>query len=141
MTENLFEVATRRKYRFASNKGELTTEQLWELPLKAQNGFDLDSVARAIFKELKAADEESFVEVSKDTGQDILEQKLELVKHIIAVKQDEQKKAANRAAMAAERKRLLEVLAQREDEELKGLSKEEAEKRLNDLEKQISELT
>lgn len=141
MTDKLFEIATRQKFRFPSVKGDLTTEQLWDLPLKKDNGFDLDSVARAIFKELKAADEESFVEVSKDTGQDILEQKLELVKYIIAVKQDEKKKAASRAAMAAERQRLLEVMAKREDEERASMSKEEAEKKLNDLEKQMSDLS
>jgi len=133
MTENLFEVATRQKYRFASNKGELTTEQLWELPLKAKNGFDLDTVARSVYQDLKATSEESFVEVSQNPNKAVLEQKLEIVKHIIAVKQDERKKAEEKAANAAERKRLLEILAKRQDEELEGLSKEEIEQRIKEL--------
>jgi len=51
---NLFEIATRNKFRFASVKGELNVEQLWELKLTERNSFDLDNVARAVADELKA---------------------------------------------------------------------------------------
>lgn len=35
---DIFEYATRKPLRFSSSKGELTTEQLWKLPLVCDNG-------------------------------------------------------------------------------------------------------
>lgn len=63
---NIFELATRQKLRFASAKGDLTTEQLWDLPLLISSPtrdvkVDLDTLARSINHELKAQAEESFV--------------------------------------------------------------------------------
>ena len=39
---NLFEKATRKAFRFPTGKGELTIEQLWQLPLLARgiNTYD-----------------------------------------------------------------------------------------------------
>lgn len=127
---NLFEIATRKKYRFASLKGELSTEQLWDLPLTSKSGFDLDSIAKSINKELKAQAEESFVETSTNPRRGELEAKLEILKHIIGVKQAEIAAANKRAANAQERQKLESLLARKNDQELEGLSKEEIEKKL-----------
>ena len=39
MTMNIFEYATRAKLRFASSRGDLTVEQLWDVPLRSTDGF------------------------------------------------------------------------------------------------------
>lgn len=45
---DIFEIASRRKYRFPSAIGELTVEQLWDLPLTdPKRGATLDNVAKA----------------------------------------------------------------------------------------------
>jgi phosphopantothenoylcysteine synthetase/decarboxylase len=130
---NLFELASRKKFRFASKKGELTVEQLWDLPLTASNQIDLENVARAANQELKDANEESFVATSRNPAKVILEQKLELVKHIIVIRLAEQEKAKQKQANAAERKRLIEIRAKKQDQELEGMSKEDIDKRIDEL--------
>lgn len=137
MTVNVFEVAVRQKFRFPSTKGQLTAEQLWDLPLKAQNGFDLDSVARSIHQDLKAASEESFVAVTRNPANTELEQKLELVKQIIATRQAENAEKTQRAAIESERKRLLELRDKRKNQEMEELSKEEIEQRIKELSDQL----
>lgn len=130
---DLFLQATRRKFRFPSNKGDLSVEQLWDLPLTSRNGFDLDTVAKTVNTHLKAASEESFVVTSSNPAKTTLQEQLEVIKAIIAVKLDEAAKAKARSDRAAERQRLLEILDQKEDDELKGLSREEIKKRLAEL--------
>ena len=50
--EDLFAKATRDKVKFVTVKGEISIEDLWDLPLTSEKGFDLDSIARKIAKEL-----------------------------------------------------------------------------------------
>lgn len=130
---NIFEQATRQKIRFPSAKGEFTTEQLWELPLTSKTGFDLDTVAREVNRDLKETAEESFVSTRANPARAQLELKLELVKHVIAVKITEADAREKAASRAQERQRLQEILARKQDAELEGLSVEDIQKRLAEL--------
>lgn len=130
---NLFEIATRKAFRFPSIKGELSTEQLWQLPLTSKVGVDLDTLAKGINKELKTLEEESFVATNSNPRRGDLEVKLEILKHIIAVKQADIAAATKRQANAQERQKLQELLARKNDEELSGLSKEDIQKKLDAL--------
>ena len=131
--ENLFLQATREKFRFQSNKGDLSVEQLWDMPLTSRTGFDLDTVAKAVNSDLKGANEESFVNTTNNPAVSRLQNKLEVVKAIIEIKLAEAEVAKKRAEKAAERQRLMEVLHSKKDQELQGLSVEEIEKRLAQL--------
>lgn len=127
----LFMEATRQGFRYTSTKGELTTEDLWQLPLQSRTGFDLDTVAKGIHRQLKSMEEESFVTVpTVNTGRQALEAKLEVVKAVIQYKQDQAERQRLRAEKAAEKRRLLELLDSKNQQELEGLSKEEIEKRI-----------
>ena len=86
---NIFEQATRRAIRFESAKGDLSVEQLWDLPLQSRNQFDLDTVAKTVNRQLNAVTEESFVSVRENPAKETLSLKLEIVKHIISVKLQE----------------------------------------------------
>lgn len=130
---NIFEQASRKKIRFASDRGELTTEQLWDLPLLSKNGFDLDTVAKAVNSQLKAVSEESFVTTTVKPQQSELELKLEILKHVIAVKVEEREKAKKAADRKVERERLLALLDQKQQAALAELSPEEIQKRLAEL--------
>lgn len=125
----LFELATYRAFRFPSNKGEVTVEQLWQMPLQSKSGFDLDTVAKEVYAKVKGATEESFVEeVSPRAEDDQL--KLNIVKHIIKFKLDQNKAQKDRVAKAQEKARLMEILSSKKDQELQSLSKEELEARI-----------
>ena len=131
--DNLFLQATREKFRFESSKGDLSVEQLWDLPLTSRTGFDLDTVAKAVNANLKSSNEESFVNVSNNPAVSRLQAQLEVVKAIIEVKLARAEAAKKRVEKAAERQRLMEVLHSKKDQELQGLSLEEIERRLSQL--------
>ena len=131
--DNLFLQATREKFRFESSKGDLSVEQLWDLPLTSRTGFDLDTVAKAVNADLKASNEESFVNANNNPAVSRLQAQLEVVKAIIEVKLAQAEAAKKRAEKAAERQRLMEVLHSKKDQELQGLSVEEIERRLSQL--------
>lgn len=131
---NIFEYATRMKLRFTSARGELTTEQLWELPLRSRDGFDLDNIAKAVNKILKSEAEESFVRTDRRTeAQEKAEVALQVIKHIIAVKLAEEDSAKKRAANKVEKEQLLKILAEKQAGELSALSAEEIKRRLDNL--------
>lgn len=129
---NLFERASREAFRFTSVRGLLTTEDLWDLPLKSKNMMDLDSVAKTANGELKLLSEESFVTESNPKTE-LAQAKLDIVKHIIAVKQAENAAAASAAARKAEREKLKAILGDKQDAELKGLSADELRARIDAL--------
>lgn len=131
---DLFMLATRNAFRFPSKVGELTTEQLWQLPLTSKNGASLDGVAKAVNAELKTMAEESFVEEVRNPGRALVEAKLDIVKAIISVKQDEAKKNADRARLVEERRKIMEAIENKENQELSQASKEDLLKRLAQLE-------
>jgi hypothetical protein len=125
---DMFEKATRNKLRFESSIGNLTVEQIWDLPLTSKNDRpNLDGLARAVNLELKNLDEVSFVETKPNPRKTELELRLDILKHIIAFKLAE-RSAAEKAAENAERKRrLMAALSAKEDAALAGMSKEEIE--------------
>ena len=129
----MFEKASRLKLRFDSLKGQLSVENLWDLPLQSKSGFDLDTVAKTVNQELKGVTEESFVETCANPRKGELELKLEIVKHVIKTRQDENAAAANAVAKREERKRLEGILATKQASALEQLSVEEIQKRLDDL--------
>ena len=130
MTTNVFERASRQKYRFASAKGDLTTEQLWDLPLTSSTQANLNSIGMEIQDDIARLSKGSLVETASSKVLTVLEDKLEIIKHIIATKQEDRRKAESRAARAAERQKLLEVLNDKNEDELKSLSREEILKKL-----------
>lgn len=130
---NIFETATRNAYRFPSNRGQLTTEDLWSLPLTSKSGFDLDNVAKAVNEALQAASTTSFVSTEADPRKGVLETQLEIVKHIIAIRLEENAAARTQAARKAEKEKLLDILASKEDGALLELSAEELREKINAL--------
>lgn len=131
-----FEKATRMKLRFSTDKGDLTVEQLWDLPLThtSEKGVSLDGIAIAANRELQSLATESFVSTATtNPRKGVLELQLSILKRIIAVKIEDNEKARLRAAAASERARLTEILASKEDAALANLSVEAIQQRLAEL--------
>jgi hypothetical protein len=135
-SNTLFITAARQKYRFPSpvGGGGLTVEQLFDLPLTATgNRASLDSVARETNRLLKEQTEESFVETRSNPLKTELSNKLEIVKAIIAIRQEEQEAARLRTERAEKRQRLLAAIEAAENRTLSEAS-------VDDLRKQLAEL-
>jgi DNA-binding MarR family transcriptional regulator len=127
---NIFESAIRSKLRFASVKGELTTEQLWQVPLRSKDGFDLNAVAKAASKALKDLSEENFVETAKTPEQGRRELAMEVIKYVIDTKLAEEAAAKKQEENKAEKAKLLAILAEKQEGKLTALSEEELQRRI-----------
>lgn len=126
----IFEMASQMKFRYPY-KGMITTEDLWDLSTN-----QLDVVYRNLSKELKAIDEDSLISTrSADEGvkANELRNKIEVVKYIFNHKQQAAELARMAAANAAEKQRIMGVLADMEDDALRSMSREELLKRLSEL--------
>lgn len=122
----MFEKAARLKLRFASPLGNLSVEDLWDLPLTSAraNQANLNNIAKDVSRQLKTEGEEDFVN-PKSGADEILQLKMDIVKHVIQVKQAENE-AARAAADRKEKKvRLLELIERKQDQQLEVKSLEE----------------
>lgn len=124
---NIFERAARTKLRFHSTKGNLTTEDLFDLSLTS-----LDSLARSINSLLKAEGEESFIE-TKPEKNTVLELQLDILKHVIATKITALEAAKKGAETKAQIDTIKQLLVEKKSEALKSMSTEELEVKLAGL--------
>jgi hypothetical protein len=134
MMINVFEYATRNKIRFHSSRGELTLEQLWDVPLRSADGFDLNAVAKNANKALKEVSEESFVETKKTTQHVRLEITLDVIKNVIDAKLADEEAAKRRAANRVEKEKLLAILSEKQDGKLSELTEKQLRQRIAALE-------
>ena len=131
---NVFVNAARNKLRFASIRGELSVEQLWDVPLRSRDDFNLNTIAKATNQALKNISEENFVETSKTAAHTRCEMALEVVKYIIETKLAEEKATEIRAAKKQEKEKLLSILAEKQAGKLSKLSEKEVLERIAALE-------
>jgi len=131
---NIFEYAARSKIRFQSTRGELSLEQLWDVPLRSKDDFDLNAVAKAANKAWKDIAEESFVETAMTPEHVRRATALDVVKHVIETKLAEEQAAKKRADNKVEKEKLLAILAEKQAGKLSELSEKELQKRIAALE-------
>lgn len=120
------EKALRNKERFESSKGALNLEQLYDVPLRSKDGFDLDAIARVIYNKIKDSEEVSFVNSSSSDNK--LQNKLDIVKHIIDLKLKEEDDRKQAKEKLEKKRKLAELIAQKKDQQLSEKSIEELEK-------------
>lgn len=126
----MFEKASRQKLRFDTPKGQLSVEDLWDLPLHGLTGkANLDDIARVLDAELKAGTSKSFV--NKATSADeVLKLKFDIVIHVINTRLDE-REAANKIAEKREQKqKIMAIIEQKKDAALSEASLADLEQML-----------
>lgn len=128
----MYKIAAQNKIRFTSNRGLLTVEQLFDLPLSSKSNFDLDTIAKTINKQLKEMGEESFVGVSNPAKKE-METALEIVKDVIKSKQEENAAQLNKLKKREQQKKILDAIAAKKDQQLSQTSLDELEKQLAEL--------
>lgn len=131
---SIFEKASRLKIRFETSKGDLSVEDLWDLPLNHSKAPNLDDIAIDLYSKLKAVDVPSFV-TKAPKSEDIEEMQLrfDLVKHIISVRQQDMLLAENAKKNADKKQQILALIQKKENENLENLSKEELEEMARSL--------
>lgn len=120
----IFEKAARQKLRFNSPKGQLTVEDLWDLPLTSGAGKAcLDAIAIELDQEIKTQTTSFVTDV---TPRNTLAQlKFDIVKYVIDTRKAENEAALAATARAAQKSRLLEELAKRQDAQVGQMSEAE----------------
>lgn len=131
---NLFLLASRKKFRFSSDRGDLTVEQLWDIPLTSRSGFSVNNIAIAVNNELKSLEEESFVETSQNPRRDDLRAMLDILKAVIAIRQEEAQRRSEAAERASMREQIKEAIEAKGREKLASASLEELHAKLAELE-------
>lgn len=126
MEKNLFEIATRNRYRF-NYKGVMTVEDLWSLRVE-----DLDAIFKALNRQKKTADEDSLLAAKSAEDQD-LANKIDIVRYIVSVKLAEAADRVSAAEKKAQRDKILEIVAKKKDKALEDMGIEDLMKKLEEL--------
>ena len=124
---NIFEVATRNGFRFTF-KGMISVEDLWALNVR-----DLDSVFKVLNSQLKQVNEESLLDVKTKQDQE-LDTKIEIVKYIVKVKQEEESMRLKAKEQKEKKQKIMEILATKQESNLQNMSEDELKKMLSELE-------
>lgn len=125
---NIFEIATRRKMRFDTQKGQLTCEDLWDLPLTSTTGkVNLDDIARNLHSQLKTDANVSFVFKERKSDENT-QLGFDIIKHIIDVKLAEAEESRVRRANAEKKHQLLALIANKENQQMAEMPLDELRK-------------
>ena len=132
--EKLFIKASRQKFRFASHKGQLTVEQLWDLPLRPRsaNSVCLNTVAQTCHNDLNQQDELDFIGGTK-ADNSVFQDKFDIVMHVISVKKTEEQAVRDALAKREQKQKLMGILANKQDADLQGKSTEEIQAMIDSL--------
>ena len=126
MNKNIFEYATRNKVRFPY-KGSISVEDLWDLGVT-----ELDKIYKTLNAQVKQSQEESLLMVKNETDV-LLETQIEIVKYIVTVKLAEREALAKAADKAAQKQKIMSIIAKKQDESLENSSIEDLQKMLDEL--------
>lgn len=127
---NLFAYATRKKLRFPIG-GQISVEDVWDLPLKAKREGQpsLDELAQTLDDQVRASPRRSFVddEGSEPSEKSLTQIKLDIVLAVIAVKKEEANAKETAVVRAGQARVLDEAIQRKKDEKLGSMTLEELE--------------
>lgn len=115
----MYKEALQKKLRFKTNKGMISTEDLFDLSLQ-----NLNTLAIMLDKKISEAPKKSFIEeLPAEENDDEL--RFSIVKDVINIKLKARKDSIDKAQVNARNKRIAELIAKKEDEALESKSIEE----------------
>lgn len=117
----MYKEASQQKLRFQTNKGLLSVEQLWDLPLT-----DLDSLAVSLETAYKESKGKSFLNVRtvKDKG---LKLQFDIVLDVLQTKVEEQDALRKAKEVKEHNQKIISLISKKQDEDLAGKSIAELE--------------
>lgn len=130
----MFERAISAKVSFSSPIGNLSIEDLWDLPLTSNNPSqaNLDDIAKGLYTAIKEGDTVSFVN-KPAKADDELRLKFDVVKHIIDVRLAERDAEATAQANRKKKQQILRLIADKENDALASQSLEDLRKMAESL--------
>lgn len=111
-----FKLASQQKLRFQTNKGLLSTEQLWDLSLE-----DLDALAVSLETEHKQSAKKSFI-VKTTLKDKTAKLRFDVVLDVLNTKVVEEEAATEAMEIKEHNKKIISLIAEKQDESLKGKS-------------------
>lgn len=119
-----YKKASKQKLRVLTSQGPLSVEQLWDLPITS-----LDAIAVKLEEDYKASGGKSFLETKSKKDKD-LKLSFDVVLDILQTKLADSEKASKSAETKAHNQKILGLIANAKDDELKGKTVEELEEML-----------
>ena len=131
---SIFQQASRSKLRFATQLGNLSTEDLWDLPLTSTKGTSLKSIATDLQLQVSAQPlkELDFFDVPEAIDS-TLQLRFDIVKHIVTTRVAESRDKSAEAAKDTKRAQLQALINDKLQDELKGKSIDELQAELASL--------
>lgn len=127
MEKNIFEIAVREKYTY-NFRGLIKTEDLYDLKLT-----DLDAIYKGLKSDLAQLGEDSLIDSVDTEAKETINNKIEIVKAVVDYKRDVKKNLEDAKAKAETKRRLKDLIAQKENETLEGKSLDELKAMLAEL--------
>lgn len=129
----IFKQASKKKLRFNTTHGVLSVEQLWDLPKEAIRMLVIKYREDVKKSSGEINDSElSFLDSPVKTKATDDELRFEILKDIYLTKKSAEEKAQKKAEVKANNKKLLEIIARKQDEALEKKSIKDLEKMLED---------
>ena len=122
----MFEVAVRNKFRFPF-KGVISVEDLWDLSVQ-----QLDGIFKTLKSQEQKAQEESLLD-TRTPEDEALKTKIDIIRYIVTVKLDEAKQAEHAKENRDQKQKILGILAEKQDADLRNKTPEELQAMLNQL--------
>lgn len=122
----MFEVAVRNKFRFPF-KGVISVEDLWDLSVQ-----QLDGIFKTLKSQEQKAQEESLLD-TRTPEDEALKTKIDIIRYIVGVKLDEIKQAERAKENHDQKQKILGILAEKQDADLRNKTPEELQAMLNQL--------
>lgn len=126
MEKNLFEIAARNKYRFPYH-GTITTEDLYDLSVE-----NLDGIYKKLNAEIRKTEEDSLLETDSAENTE-LKNKVEIIKSIVNYKLKMAEKTRKAFETHQKKQRIMSIIYDKKNEELRNKSAEELEQLLESL--------
>ena len=125
---NIFERAAKEKVRFEF-RGVITTEDLWDLSL-----WNLDAIFKEINTVLKEQSGEGLIKnTTQNTFRESLQLQADLVRHVFEEKQKMANDAEAKKLRQEKKKRIMEIITDKQDETLASKSVAELKEMLDDM--------
>lgn len=119
-----FKLASQQKLRFQTNKGQLSTEQLWDLSLD-----ELNDLAVSLDADYNESGKKSFL-VAKTAKDKTLKLKFDVVLDVLNTKAEAIQAASDAQAVREHNKKIIALIQEKKDDSLKGKSIAQLEKML-----------
>lgn len=127
---NIIEQAVKMKLRFDTNRGQLSVEQIYDLPLNTRNNTEgLKDLARQLNSIIKAEDDL----FESTTANKINKLRFDIVMQIIAERQAEAAKLVERKSLESQLEQFTEILNAKKNDAMKDLSVEELEAKIAEI--------